>query len=171
MDVEANYEKLYQKLKKAESAFEASLKRQFGKQAASYRHQTIKFDSETRRKARAFAKLFGEMAALRKTSAKAKRKANPSPRSVAKAKNLYEQFSGHRAKKATTVNVTIPDTLTVVGPCVAIAYECVRDGEKAQYQHEFSKSAAPLLCASPDGSQLFLIGGAFEFRDTGINDI
>lgn len=95
---------------------------------------------------------------------------NPISHNAKKAKKLYESFTGHKAAHAETVHVTIPDTLTVVGPCVAIAYECTRDGETAQYQHEFKRKAAPLLCSSPDGSQLFLIGGNFQFKDTGIND-
>ena len=100
------------------------------------------------------------------------RRQNPAPkRSTQKAAALYEQFTGHKAGHVQKIDLPdYPEALTVIGPCVAIAYECVRDGEKAQYQHEFKKKAAPLLCSSPDGRQLFLIGGAFKFRDTGIND-
>ncbi len=171
----AKYDRLYHLLKASEENFNDSLKRQFGKQWRANRHAVHKFDAQTKKHAKEFASAFDAMVKLRQSNAKKQRKQNPARKSkkqqIKKAAILFEDFTGHKASAGTTVIVPdYPDTLTVIGPCVAIAYECVRDGEKAQYQHEFSNAAAPLLCASPDGSQLFLVGGAYEFRDTGIND-
>lgn len=174
------YAKLYGKLKRLERAYYRELMRQFGKNAIKYRDDVKRFDPATKQAAIAFFAANDDMKVYREARGKRQRKSNynrhsnPAPRKRRgeSAARLYEEFTGHAADHAVVVEVPdYPKELTVIGPCVAIAYECVRDGEKAQYQHEFKKKAAPLLCSSPDGRQLFLIGGSFEFRDTGINDL
>lgn len=88
-----------------------------------------------------------------------------------KAALLYEQFTGHKAEKVGSVFVPdLPPVAAVIGPCDAICYSTVRDGELEKYIHEFAAKDRPLLCVSPDGEQLLLIAGNFRFTEKGIVD-
>jgi hypothetical protein len=90
---------------------------------------------------------------------------------VQKAVRLFEDFSGHRGDTIDRVEIpTQDDVLVVIGRCVAIAYEATRDGETAEYQHEFSPNARPELAVSFDGRRLYLLAGAYEFTSHGIED-
>lgn len=63
-----------------------------------------------------------------------------------------------------------PDVAFQVGPLLGVIYEAVRDGEREQYIHRFKKKARPLLASSPDGKQLYMLGGAYRFTERGIVD-
>lgn len=109
-----------------------------------------------------------------------KYKGNPAPRfhdteeatrEIEKAALLYKDFSGHEGEELGCVEKpVIPDVAVVVGELDGIAYEAVRDGQREKYFHKFSKSSRPLLCVSPDGLQLFIVGGEYNFTDHGIVD-
>lgn len=89
----------------------------------------------------------------------------------ARAKSLYKDFSGHDAEPLGAVPFPPnPKSALVIGSTVGIAYETVRDGKVEKYFHRFKVSARPLLVASFDGSQLFLLGGAYNFTERGIED-
>ena len=68
--------------------------------------------------------------------------------------------------------ITLPDydTGLKVGKCCGIMYETIRDGKNEKYLHEFKKASQPDLAISHDGQQIFLIGGSYLFKDSGIND-
>lgn len=92
-------------------------------------------------------------------------------RRIDEAAARFENFTGDELITVDTIDVPpIDDALMVIGPCVAIAYEATRDGETAQYQHEFSKDSRPVLAVSSDGKRLYLLAGAYEFTSHGIED-
>jgi hypothetical protein len=49
-------------------------------------------------------------------------------------------------------------------------YSTVRDGRHENYVHRFGAKSRPLLAASSDGTQLYLLGGAYNFTERGIVD-
>lgn len=114
--------------------------------------------------------------------AKAKRKRrNPVPPSSVKTERmksmraegerLYEDFSG--MKPETIVKVRKPDyddVIVAFGECEGILYKTMRDGEVEHYIHRFRAKSRPLIAASSDGKQLYLLGGKYKFTDRGIVD-
>lgn len=87
------------------------------------------------------------------------------------AAHLYSQFSGHDADEFQEIEKPqYPDVVTVIGELEAVVYSTVRDNEHERYVHEFRKSSRPMLCVSPDGNQLLIIGGKFQFTERGIVD-
>ncbi len=96
---------------------------------------------------------------------------NPVPRSaIAEASHLYQQFTGHEATHYQKIPLNTPKAALQVGSCDGILYTTVRDGVTEHYIHKFKKSAQPVLAASSDGKQLFLLGGNFNFTERGIVD-
>lgn len=89
---------------------------------------------------------------------------------VQAALKLFEDFTGHSAKVEGRVEIPGDDVLVIVGECEAIAYTATRDGETHSYQHEFKKSARPVLAVSHDGERLYLLAGAYKFTNRGIED-
>lgn len=100
------------------------------------------------------------------------RKTNPAPLVQAKqAAQLYENFTGHAGAPIARMKApTIPKALAVIGEVDGILYSTVRDGQLEKYIHKFKKSARPLFCISPDGKQIFFIGGEYKFTERGIID-
>jgi len=92
-------------------------------------------------------------------------------RRIVKAKKLYAEFTGHNAVEYENVKLPDDDVGLKVGRCVGIMYETIRDGKKESYLHEFKKASQPDFCVSADGQQIYLIGGNYLFKDSGINDI
>lgn len=86
------------------------------------------------------------------------------------ARKLYEKFSGHEAVELGYVTVDVPDTLIVIGHIDGLLYSTTRDNNLEQYIHEFKQNARPLFCVAPDGSQIILLGGAYNFTERGIVD-
>ena len=98
-------------------------------------------------------------------------KRNPDPRDLERASKLYEDFSGHDAQViGTAEKMSVPDTMLVIGELRGILYHTTRDGKASDYLHKFRKNSRPLLCVAPDGLQLFILGGSYEFTDAGIED-
>lgn len=87
------------------------------------------------------------------------------------AENLYRDFTGHEPDNTVDI-VKLPahDTGILIGNVVGIIYDTVRDGKDEQYIHEFKPRSRPQLAASHDGTQLYILGGGYTFKDTGIND-
>lgn len=103
------------------------------------------------------------------------RQTNPVPPSknvqIKRASELYENFSGHEAELVETIKKPeYPDVLIEIGDIDGILYTTTRDGQIEKYIHKFHKDAKPLFCVSPDGSQIFLIGGEYDFTERGIVD-
>ena len=89
---------------------------------------------------------------------------------VVAAEKLRESFSGHKISSVKQVSFDVPDVVIEVGSLVGVMYRAKRDGEWADYYHEFKKSSQPLLCASADGNTLVILGGRYKFTDHGIED-
>lgn len=90
---------------------------------------------------------------------------------VGRAVRLYERFTGHDAEELGVFQLPdLPSTATVIGECDGVLYTTVRDGKTERYIHEFRARDKPLLCVSPDGRQLILVGGRYVFTEKGIVD-
>jgi hypothetical protein len=86
------------------------------------------------------------------------------------AMRLFADFTGHEGEPWAKARVKLPKAAMVIGRCDGVLYTTVRDGKTEKYIHRFKANSAPILCASPDGCQLFLFGGSFRFTDRGIVD-
>jgi len=97
---------------------------------------------------------------------------NPSLRSdVRAAQRLGQAFSGHRQNRMLRVRQPKGSKARLaIGPVTGIMYLARRDGRLEQYLHRFAKGSRPLLAATPDGTRLELLGGAFRFTERGIED-
>lgn len=90
---------------------------------------------------------------------------------IRRAATLYERFTGHEAEELGTVRIPdLPAVAAVIGDCDGVLYTTVRDGVTEKYIHEFADKDRPLLCVTPDGKQLLLIGGGYDFTERGIVD-
>lgn len=88
-----------------------------------------------------------------------------------KARVLYENFTGHDGEEIGVLpKPEVPDTLAVIGFIDGIMYSSVRAGKLEHYVHEFDKDSRPLFCVSPDGKNIHLIGGSYDFTERGIID-
>jgi len=99
-------------------------------------------------------------------------KRNPRATDVQRAADIVERFKGHDAVELGTFDVPpIPDVVACIGPCDFVGYTTVRDGVTEKYIHKFAEKDKPLLCISPDGKHIYLIGGRYVFTERGIVDL
>lgn len=90
---------------------------------------------------------------------------------ISRAADLYERFSGHEAEAIGKVRVNpLPRVGVAIGTVDGILYSTVRDGVLEKYIHQFRRADKPLFVVSPDGKQLFLVGGNYSFTERGIID-
>ena len=90
---------------------------------------------------------------------------------IEQAADLYERFSGHDPEEIGRVTVPrVPRVGVAIGEVDGILYSTIRDGKLEKYIHKFHKRDRPLFVVSPDGKQLFLIGGNYSFTERGIVD-
>ena len=74
---------------------------------------------------------------------------------INEAARRFANFTGINGIDLEALEVPDPDdVLVVIGPCEAIAYNAVRDGELNSY----------------DGKRLYLLEGNYEFTSHGIED-
>lgn len=91
---------------------------------------------------------------------------------VQKACRLYERFSGHEAEAVGKVKVRpMPKVGVSIGDIDGVLYTTIRDGKVEKYIHKFAAKDKPLFVVSPDGKQLFLVGGRYTFTERGIVDL
>lgn len=91
---------------------------------------------------------------------------------VQRAARLYERFSGHEAEAVGKVTIpALPKTMVSVGEVDFIGYTTIRDGKVEKYIHKFAQKDKALLCVSPDGKQIYLVGGRYTFTERGIVDL
>ncbi len=89
-----------------------------------------------------------------------------------RAADLVERFKGHDAEILGRVELPeIPSHLAVIGELDGVLYTTQRDGVIEKYIHKFASKDKGLLCVSPDGRQLFIIGGRYVFTERGIVDL
>lgn len=101
-----------------------------------------------------------------------KRRTNPTQASEsASAAELYRKFTGHEPESLGEIELRpLPKSAACIGTCDGILYTTVRDGVTEKYIHKFKAKDKPLFCVSPDGKQLLLVGGNYEFGERGIVD-
>lgn len=87
-----------------------------------------------------------------------------------RAMDLYRDFRGEEPEFVDTVDIPMYDVGIVVGNCIGIMYETTYAGKVERYIHKFKKKSQPVLVASDDGKQLYLLAGAYTFTDRGIVD-
>lgn len=103
--------------------------------------------------------------------AKAKARRNPS-RDVARAGQLFERFTAHDPMPIASITVPpLPKAVAVIGELDAVEYTTVRAGKVEAYRHDFADGDRALLCVSPDGRQLLIVGGRYKFTARGIVDL
>ena len=87
------------------------------------------------------------------------------------AADLYERFTGHDATEGARIKVPAqPRVAVAIGDVDGILYTTVRDGRVEKYIHKFAARDKPLFCVSPDGKQLLMVGGRYNFTERGIVD-
>lgn len=86
------------------------------------------------------------------------------------ANKRFKKFRGHEADYMDSHNLPDNTYFAEIGTLDGVLYTTERDGEIEHYQHDFKKSARPILAASHDGKELRVIGGDFEFTELGIVD-
>lgn len=91
-------------------------------------------------------------------------------KAVVKAIDLYRRFSGHDPRYIDRVEFPVHPVVMEVGRLEAVMYETTRDGVREKYFHRFARNARPKLVASFDGSQLYIVGGHYDFTEDGIID-
>jgi len=90
---------------------------------------------------------------------------------IQKAASRYERFTGHDAENVGHIEIPpLPKVAASIGECDGIMYTTIRDGREERYIHEFKGDAKPLLCVTPDGKQILLVGGKYTFTERGIVD-
>lgn len=96
--------------------------------------------------------------------------ANPK-RSMKKAVELSRRFYGLAPRQIRRVNITWPRALVCIGAGARIDYISDKfDGKVRRYFHEFEKEALVYIpdYPQPDGKNLIIIHGNFEFQPEGI---
>lgn len=91
-------------------------------------------------------------------------------RQIQDGTELFEEFAGRKPRRADELDHETPEVVIQVGSVVGIQYETTRDGETAEYYHEFRRKSRPILCVGTDGQNLLIVGGRYEFTDHGIED-
>lgn len=92
-------------------------------------------------------------------------------RDVRRAALRYTRFTGHPAEDFGRVEIpALPKVAAYIGEVDAVMYTTVRDGREEKYIHKFAHKCKPLLCVSPDGKQILLVGGRYTFTERGIVD-
>jgi len=90
---------------------------------------------------------------------------------VRAAARLYSDFTGHEDISIKKVKIPVlPGTMLQIGEIDGILYSTVRDGVPEKYIHEFKKKSRPLFCVSPDGKNIYIVGGRYDFTERGIVD-
>jgi hypothetical protein len=83
---------------------------------------------------------------------------------------IYQSFREKKPRRCAVVDVDIPSIVASIGHVEAIDYRTTHGRRLKLYRHEFVSGSRPLLCVSPDGRQLYLLGGRFKFTGRGIVD-
>jgi hypothetical protein len=86
-------------------------------------------------------------------------------------RTVFEKFTGRAPVVVEEITVPpLPREVYVIGPCDAIAYTTLRDGKTQSFIHEFAPKDRPLLAINEAGTQMLLVGGAYDFTPRGIVD-
>ena len=87
-----------------------------------------------------------------------------------RARRLLESFTERPLRREQSVRLPAPPKIGVAfGRVIGIMYQ-TPDGESFIHRFRLQESR-PLIVSSPDGKQLFLIGGSYNFTERGIVDV
>lgn len=89
---------------------------------------------------------------------------------LALARKLFEGFRERDVSSIVTREVEIPDVAVQIGKFHAVEYFTSHGKHRELYRHEFAGFARPDFLVSPDGRQLFILGGSYRFTARGIVD-
>jgi hypothetical protein len=89
---------------------------------------------------------------------------------VEAAATLYVQFRGEEPEAIDSVRLHVAPVMLLIGELDGVLYTTRREGKMESYVHKFKKQSRPLLAASHDGTQLYILGGEYAFTDAGIID-
>lgn len=83
------------------------------------------------------------------------------------AVKLFESFQERTPAAGDIVQLDAQPArvLLIVGELIGVMYKALGDGES--YRHDFKENARPVLAVSHDGSQAYVLAGAYEFTDRG----
>ncbi len=98
------------------------------------------------------------------------RKVNPRNSDEARAARLYESFREDVPRRVKKFGFAPPRIVVDIGYVEFIGYRTTHGRKVTLYQHDFAPGSRPLLCVSPDGRQLMLLGGRYQFTERGIVD-
>lgn len=98
------------------------------------------------------------------------RKIQRHQRKVNAAAKLYVNFRGEEPEFVQAVDFEVAPVMLLIGELDGVLYTTRRDGKQESYIHKFAKNSRPLLASSHDGSQIYILGGEYEFSDAGIID-
>jgi len=99
-----------------------------------------------------------------------KRKIQQHRGKVQAAAKLYVQFRGEEPEFVEAVQLPIAPVMMLIGELDGVLYTTRRDGKQESYIHKFKKQSRPLLAASHDGTQIYILGGEYIFNARGIVD-
>jgi len=88
--------------------------------------------------------------------------------SITAAERLFRDFHDREptSDDIARIDMRSPETVLVIGELDGLIYRA-EDSEEP-YIHRFKKSDRPLLLASSDGRQLYILKGGYKFTDRGI---
>lgn len=86
------------------------------------------------------------------------------------AERKLKHFTGKKATKIKHLHTQNNNVMYELGKLKAVIYEAEIDGEVNNYIHEFGKTDTPILAVSFDGKQLYILGGAYEVTNCGIEN-
>lgn len=89
---------------------------------------------------------------------------------IGKAVALFESFREAKPRRIGVVKLAVPPAVAVMGYVEGIDYRTTHGGKVTLYHHDFEPGSRPLLAVSPDGRQLLLLGGRYEWTEQGIVD-
>lgn len=91
-----------------------------------------------------------------------------------KIKHAVELFKKFRGEEPEFIDkVKLPDfgnVAFVIGDLEGVMYRTRRDGKIEHYIHRFDAKSQPVLISNHSGTQIAIIGGAYNFTEDGIVD-
>jgi hypothetical protein len=86
---------------------------------------------------------------------------------ITEARKLFRDFHGYDAEPGDIKMVEFPGEhiCLVIGEAYGIMYKT--EETKEPYLHKFDEKDRPILVATSDGSQTFMLMGAYRFTDRG----
>lgn len=92
-------------------------------------------------------------------------------RELRKAYELYSEFREAKPRRGRRIEFDVPKVVMVMGTLTAVEYDTTFGRKTQKFRHKFNPGSKPLLCASGETGQLFIVEGRYHVTDRGIVDI